>query len=117
MPILVQFGLEDLVQTRSKTCVPNEAESVLSSFNFVNRRPHLTVSPYLEKYKDNGIALPDPRLLALHAVCARVAHISGAAEYFDDMTWDAEETQILANDGSTALLLADLLAPYTNSIE
>lgn len=43
--------------------------------------------------------------------------MSGAAEYFDDMTWDAEETQILANDGSTALLLADLLAPYTNSIE
>jgi hypothetical protein len=47
------------------------------------------------------VVLPDSGLLALHA-CARVAHMSGAAEYFNDLDWDSEsdgeETSILTED-------------------
>ncbi|KAJ7475697.1 hypothetical protein FB451DRAFT_956088, partial [Mycena latifolia] len=53
--------------------------------------------------------LPDPRLLALHAVCARVAHMSGAAEVLDKFDRDMEELQDLAEDGSTAKLLDPML--------
>jgi hypothetical protein len=61
--------------------------------------------------KGNPIpALPDPDLIALHAACARVAHMSGAAEYFDMLERDAEETAVLARDGSSAYLLHGLLS-------
>ena len=53
-------------------------------------------------------ALPDPELIALHAACARVAHISGATEYLDILERDAEMT-VLASDGSSAYLLRGLL--------
>ena len=42
---------------------------------------------------------PDPQLLALHATSARVAHMSGAAEFLDRLQWDAEETKVLVFDG------------------
>jgi len=55
---------------------------------------------------------PDPHLLALHATCARVAHMSGAAEFLDQLQWDAEETKVLAFDGSSADLLSNLISPF-----
>jgi hypothetical protein len=55
-------------------------------------------------------ALPSPDLIALHAACARVAHMSGAAEYLDRLERDVEETTVLANDGSSAHLLHGLLS-------
>jgi len=54
--------------------------------------------------------LPNPDLIALHAACARVAYLSGAAKYFDMLERDAEETTVLANDGSSAYLLHGLLS-------
>ena len=54
-------------------------------------------------------ALPNPDLIALHAACARVAHMSGAAEYLDRLERDAEEMTVLASDGSSAHLLHGLL--------
>ncbi|KAJ7873346.1 hypothetical protein B0H14DRAFT_2720351, partial [Mycena olivaceomarginata] len=35
------------------------------------------------KQVNGGLPLPEPRPLALHAVCVRVAHMSGAAEVLD----------------------------------
>ena len=55
---------------------------------------------------------PDPKLLALHAVCARVAHMSGAAEAFDEFDRDLEDTIVLAEDGSSARLLDHVLTPF-----
>ncbi|KAF9646090.1 hypothetical protein BDM02DRAFT_3100445 [Thelephora ganbajun] len=59
-----------------------------------------------------GAPPPDPQLLALHATCARVAHMSGATEFFGRLEWEAEETNILAPDGSSAHLLSSLMSPY-----
>ena len=47
----------------------------------------------------------------LHAACARVAHMSGAAEAFDKVERDLEDTLVLAVDGSSAHLLDHLLTP------
>ena len=55
--------------------------------------------------------LPNPKLLALHAACARVAHMSGAAEAFDELERDVEETRVLTFDGSSARLLDHLMSP------
>ena len=57
-----------------------------------------------------GLPLPDPRYLALHAACARVAHLSGAGEYIDAFHRDMETTLVLAKDGSSAKLLAEALS-------
>lgn len=56
---------------------------------------------------------PDPELLDLHAVCARVAHMSGAAEVFDKLERDVDFTYVLASDGSSARLLDHLLTPLS----
>ena len=56
--------------------------------------------------------LPDGKLLTLHAVCARVAHLSGAAEAIDEWEQDAEDIRVLAFDGSSARLLDHLIAPF-----
>ena len=58
------------------------------------------------------LRVPDPQLLALHAACARVAHMSGAAEVFDELERDIEDTRVLAFDGSSAHLLDHCLTPF-----
>ena len=55
----------------------------------------------------------DSRLLALHAACARVAHMSGAAKAFDELERDVEDTEVLAFDGSSSRLLDHLLTPFS----
>ncbi|KAM6503553.1 hypothetical protein JOM56_000496, partial [Amanita muscaria] len=49
--------------------------------------------------------LPSRDYLALHAACAKVAHLSGAAEYMDSMFTDMEEMPVLSNDDSSAAVL------------
>ncbi|KAJ3900995.1 hypothetical protein F5879DRAFT_808126, partial [Lentinula edodes] len=62
-------------------------QDILSLFANVDQRPHFIVNEELKKpnFGNVHLELPDSSLLALHAVCARVAHISGAAEYFDEL--------------------------------
>ena len=57
-----------------------------------------------------GLPLPDPRYLALHAACAKVAHLSGAGEYIDAVSRDIDTTLVLAKDGSSAKLLAEAMS-------
>ena len=56
-----------------------------------------------------NLPLPSPQYLRLHAAAARVAHMSGAGEYAEKILRDMEETRVLADDGSTAKLLAKVL--------
>ncbi|KZV73561.1 hypothetical protein PENSPDRAFT_602621 [Peniophora sp. CONT] len=60
------------------------------------------------RFRDHSgrdLPLPSPRLLTLHAVCARVAHMSGATEFFDEIDRDIEEMYVMAQDGSSARIL------------
>jgi hypothetical protein len=59
-----------------------------------------------------GAPPPHPRLLALHAVCARVAYMSGAAEFLDELYREAEDMKVLASDGSSDPLLGNLTSPF-----
>jgi len=63
---------------------------------------------------DRDLILPDRRLLALHAACARVAHMSGAAEIIDKWSSEAEESQVLLADGSSGELLVAMLNPFAS---
>jgi hypothetical protein len=49
---------------------------------------------------------PDPGILKLRAVCSEVAHLSGAAEYINQVLDDIDEgaTSVLADDGSSFAL-------------
>ncbi|KIL65195.1 hypothetical protein M378DRAFT_24205 [Amanita muscaria Koide BX008] len=49
--------------------------------------------------------LPSRDYLAVHAACANVAHLSGAAEYLDSMFKDMERMLVLSEDGSSAAVL------------
>jgi hypothetical protein len=53
------------------------------------------------KYPD----LPSPKLLALHAACAKVAHLSGADEHIDSLDHDMDHLGVLAFDGSSFAIL------------
>ena len=59
-----------------------------------------------------GARLPNCKLLTLHAVCARVGHLSGAAQAVNELEEDVEELRVLAFDGSSARLLDHLIAPF-----
>jgi len=61
--------------------------------------------------------LPSRQLLAVRAACSRVAHKSGAAEQIDQIFRDLEETQVMANDGTTADLLTSRLLQSSNVVQ
>jgi hypothetical protein len=57
------------------------------------------------------LPLPDSRFLELHAACARVVHLSGAAEYIDyvgDCMNDGG-IAVLSEDGTSADILTSYL--------
>ena len=60
---------------------------------------------------DNPKVLPVPsrEYLALHAACANVAHLSGAAEYMDSVIREMEETSVLSSDGASAAVLEHVI--------
>jgi len=49
--------------------------------------------------------LPNHRYLDLHAICCRVARMSGGADVIDEIERDIEETRVLSSDGADAHLL------------
>ncbi|KAJ3811346.1 hypothetical protein F5876DRAFT_39851 [Lentinula aff. lateritia] len=54
---------------------------------------------------DPKLPLPDPKLLAFHAAACRIAHLSGAAEYMDEILRDFERLSVLAEDGGSLAIL------------
>jgi hypothetical protein len=49
--------------------------------------------------------VPSPTYLAIHAACAKVAHLSGAGECIDKFYRDLEDSQTLDPDGGSADML------------
>ncbi|EJD42541.1 hypothetical protein AURDEDRAFT_185961 [Auricularia subglabra TFB-10046 SS5] len=65
-----------------------------------NLHPGTTVR--FQDHSGRALGLPDRRLLALHAACARVVHMSGAAEFFERWEDDDDQPPFLLPDGSSA---------------
>lgn len=51
------------------------------------------------------LPVPSPAYLAIHAACAKAAHLSGAAKYIDKFYRDMDDSKILARDGASASML------------
>ncbi|KAF8631481.1 hypothetical protein AX17_005084 [Amanita inopinata Kibby_2008] len=68
-------------------------------------------SPDLKK-----LPLPSPEYLKIHAVCARVAHLSGAGEYIDKISREIEYTKVLSKDGASAEALEHALLPLSQQV-
>ncbi|CCM02473.1 uncharacterized protein FIBRA_04573 [Fibroporia radiculosa] len=65
---------------------------------------------------DINLPLPSRTLLALHAACAKVAHLSGAGEYTERIDREAEYIRVLANDGSSGEMLNNALFSRLNEL-
>ena len=100
---------------RYKVCVFHESDEGYIHRVFVGPKDHVDGAPMVVEFASGyqEAPPPDPQLLALHATCARVAHMSGAAQFFNQLQWDAEETDVLAFDRSSAGLLSNLISPFS----
>ncbi|KAF9233123.1 hypothetical protein BU15DRAFT_54322 [Melanogaster broomeanus] len=61
--------------------------------------------------------LPSPTYLHIHAAYAKVAKLSGAGDYIDNLSRDLEEIRVLSKDGSSAELLEHALLPLSSEIQ
>ena len=66
--------------------------------------------PGIQRPAPAYLPLPNPRYLEIHAVCCRVAHMSGAAKYLDMVVRSVEEIGVLAEDGGSADVLVHALS-------
>lgn len=62
------------------------------------------------KSTNPSIPLPNAHYLKVHAACAKVAHLSGVAEYLETILDEWEERPVLAGDGGSAEMLSFVLA-------
>ncbi|KAF9001411.1 hypothetical protein BDZ89DRAFT_1081829 [Hymenopellis radicata] len=94
------------------------AYSIATTYGHWQDTVTFSVFPHRYKaFKNAELPLPDPKLLTLHGICARVAHMSGAVEYFDEIDRDMESLMVLASDGSTSTAFFEsVLAPYTSTL-
>jgi hypothetical protein len=67
--------------------------------------PHMRQFVTFSTTDAENLPVPSRELLALHATCCKVAHFSGAAEYIERTYLDAEEMDVLANDGTSGDLI------------
>ncbi|KAJ3831661.1 hypothetical protein F5878DRAFT_549262, partial [Lentinula raphanica] len=59
------------------------------------------------------LPIPSSKLLALHAACAKVIHLSGAGKYIEEIDDNEETIGVLAsNGGSSEILTHAILQSY-----
>ena len=64
------------------------------------------------------LPIPSPKLIALHAACSKVAHLSGAGAYIDKLDRDADDLDVLAGDGGSSDVLTHvILRSMTHSVD
>ena len=59
-----------------------------------------------------NLPVPARDLLALHAIFCKVAHLSGATEYIDEIYCDADNLGVLSADGTSGDILNYMLLSY-----
>jgi hypothetical protein len=62
------------------------------------------------------LPLPSPEYPQVHAACAKVAHLSGAAD-MDKILRELEDIRVLSKDGASAEALEYALFPLTCGVE
>ncbi|EJD42542.1 hypothetical protein AURDEDRAFT_21107, partial [Auricularia subglabra TFB-10046 SS5] len=84
-------------------------EPAQTANEYIVRGPAYILSPYdlhpgstvrFQDHSGRALPLPDRRLVALRAACARVVHMSGMGEYFEQWEDDDDQLPFLLPDGS-----------------
>ncbi|KAJ4488738.1 hypothetical protein C8J55DRAFT_423240 [Lentinula edodes] len=83
----------------------NEHEYFIKTTDETNRLLSELNGPITLTSSDPDVPLPDPKLLAFHAAACRVAHLSGATEYMEEILRDFERLNVLAEDGGSLAIL------------
>jgi hypothetical protein len=47
------------------------------------------------EFGDKTISAPHPRLIAIHAACARIAHMSGAAQHLEELFRGSDQISLM----------------------
>ncbi|KZT08965.1 uncharacterized protein LAESUDRAFT_723269 [Laetiporus sulphureus 93-53] len=82
----------------------------VKTFDEFNEYLDIPAAVTLTSSNPTTLPLPSPELLALHAACAKVAHLSGAGAYIDELDGDLEDLDVLADDGGSADVLNHALS-------
>ncbi|KAF8530302.1 hypothetical protein BU17DRAFT_35692 [Hysterangium stoloniferum] len=96
----------DNIMTLETTLQPNQKDTYKVKFAYPFQNSG-NLCPELIRFesKYEHLPLPDPRYLEIHAACARVCHLSGAAEYINKYEREMEDIQVLSTDGASADIL------------
>ena len=62
---------------------------------------------------DQVISAPDPKIIALHAACARIAHMSGAVEHFRELYGETDDISVMTEPNAADELHRALKALQT----
>ncbi|KAF8810920.1 hypothetical protein BYT27DRAFT_7185242 [Phlegmacium glaucopus] len=65
---------------------------------------------------EDKLPVPSSEYLAIHAACAKVAHLSGAGEHIDKILREMEDTKVLSKDGASAEILEHALLPLSQAV-
>ncbi|KDQ54118.1 hypothetical protein JAAARDRAFT_38731 [Jaapia argillacea MUCL 33604] len=99
----VHFYFDLLMLWLEATDEPNQYKIGASNPVIRQDLPQLVTFTTLDAH---NLPLPSPRYLALHAACARVVNLCGAAEHIDTIVRDIETLCVLAKDGFSADVLS-----------
>ncbi|KAJ3881139.1 hypothetical protein F5051DRAFT_301082, partial [Lentinula edodes] len=83
----------------------NEHEYFIKTTDETNRLLSELNGPITLTSSDPNVPLPDSKLLAFHAAACRVAHLSGATEYMEEILRDFSRLNVLAEDGGSLAIL------------
>ncbi|RDB29757.1 hypothetical protein Hypma_013833 [Hypsizygus marmoreus] len=89
------------------TTVPNQYRANAMVESVLNKLPNRIIT---FTSTDPRLPLPSPRYLALHAACAKTAHLSGVRAFNARVMEDLQESRTMKNDGGSAELLATALS-------
>ncbi|KAG9082390.1 hypothetical protein FS749_006876 [Ceratobasidium sp. UAMH 11750] len=108
--LTLQVGLHDAFDTLQVWFVPLEGEENRYAVEKQDSRMWRELPEEISFVSTSDhLPLPSRQYLATRAACARVLHLSGAAEVIDQVLDDREHVKVLAEDGSSAKLLEYLL--------
>jgi len=93
------------VADKYKVCMTDPGITFLDIPDYVTFRNEALDFSTRRKDILNPFPLPNHKYLDLHALCCRVARMSGGADLVDEIERDLEETMVLSNDGADAHLL------------
>lgn len=99
---LLQLGLSCYQDVQTGAVIPDtyQLNHYLGQGFLLGARIQLQVEFGSYSVGHTVIQAPDPRLVAIHAACAEIANMSGAANYLEENHRDTEEIAVMTQPGA-----------------